>query len=135
MRPLILGILQQFIGYGISIILFGHGVPTSDRIRGNSFGWFIFSVPILVYLIACAVIASQNISGARVSNSIFNRHTWWVYLAFMLPGLYLAFYLVFETLEGNLKSQDAVLDSLCVLIVPAVSLWSARRFVIKFSAK
>lgn len=135
MRPLILGIVQQFFGYGISIALFSHGIPTADRIRGNSFGWLIFSVPILVYLIICAVFASQNLSREQGGSSKINVHAWGVYLAFSLPGLCLAVGTVFDLFEENLHAQNAVLDLLCVLIVPAVSLWSARRFVINFAAK
>lgn len=135
MRTVILVVVQQFVGYGISLVLFGHGIPTSDRIRGNSYGWLLFSIPILVYIIVLAVFASQNLSRLSEGGSKFNRLAWVACLAFSLPGLCLAVGAVFDSFDENLKPNLAVLDLLCILIVPAVSLWSARRFVLNFAAK
>ena len=135
MKTLILGILQQFIGYGISIIVFGHGVPTQDRVLGNSFGWLIFSVPILVYLIVCAVVASQYISRARLSSCKYNRHAWRILLAFAFPGLCITFGSAYELFQESPSTTNPVFDFLCVLIIPALSLWSARGFVRNFASE
>lgn len=135
MKALVVNLISQYLGYVATITIFGNGVPTFTKFQANSFAWLFYSIPLMIYLIVCGVVLQNRIERLQRQNSINNREIAGSYILFALPGICSVPLFVIEQVARAGVTWPLLPDVICVLTIPALSLWFTRRFLANLAPK